>query len=283
MSLTTVLWGGNSVAAKFVVAELPPVITAFLRFACVSTILLTVVWFREGKKCLPRVNQIPGIIAMGITGIFLFNYLIYAGVKESSATNMSLFGALNPVATAFLAAIFLHERLTRAQMAGIAIAFLGVAIVITKGDLTVLAGIQFNHGDILLVLAPISWAVYSIFGRKVMRDFSALGATAWAGLVGTLLLFILALGAGFNGTVSLSFWGWVGMIYMILGSGCMAFFLWNHGISIVGPNRAAIFMNLLPVSGMILAALLIHEVITPLQIGGAALIISGVWLTTYYR
>ncbi|MDT8900486.1 DMT family transporter [Anaeroselena agilis] len=280
LTLTAVMWGGNAVTAKYVVGELPPVTTAFFRFAWVSAILLTLAWRVEGAKCLPERRQLPGILAMAATGIFGHNFLVYSGVKLSTATNMSLFAAVNPVITACLAAVFLHERLTGRQMLGVALSLMGVVTVITRGDASVLTGLSFNFGDILLAAAPVAWAVYSVVGRRVMRGMSALAATAWASLAGTALLLAAALWEGFDGAIALSTVGWAGMTYMIIGSGVIAFYWWNQGVTVVGPSRAAIFMNLIPLSGMFLAAVLLHESISAEQAAGAAMIIGGVWLTT---
>ena len=280
LTLTAVMWGGNAVTAKYVTGELPPATTAFFRFACVSAILLVMVWLKEGRRCLPDRGQLVGLAALAVTGILGHNLLIFFGVKYSTATNMSLFAAVNPVITACLDAVFLHERLSRRQSAGVGLSLAGVVVIITKGDWGVLAGLGFNTGDILLALAPVAWALYSVVGRRVMRRMSALAATAWASLAGSVLLFAAALAEGFRGTVALSPLGWVSMLYMIFGSGVIAFYWWNQGVTVIGPSRAAIFMNVIPLAGMLFAALLLGETVSLPQAAGATLIIAGVWLTT---
>ena len=280
LTATAVLWGGNAVTAKFTVGELSPAIVVFVRFTGVTIILLVMTLLTSGKKGIPTVRQLPGIITLGITGIFLQNYLFYTGVKYSTATNASLLAAANPTITALLTAIFYHEKLRSQQLYGIVVSFLGVAIVVTKGSWQVISQLEFNYGDVLLAVAPVTWAIYSLIGRRVMRQIPALTATAWSSLVGTILLFILALKEGFTGQIHLSAYGWANMIYMIIGSGVLAFYWWNKGVAVIGPNRAAIFVNVIPIAGMICAALVLHEVITILQIAGAIMIIAGVWLTT---
>jgi drug/metabolite transporter (DMT)-like permease len=280
LTLTAVMWGGNAVTAKYVVGELPPITTAFFRFALVSVILLTLVWRIEGAQCLPRRQQVPGIMAMAATGIFGHNLFVYTGVKLSSAINMSLFAAINPVVTACLAAVFLHERLTRRQMLGVAVSLTGALAVITRGKWSVVTGLSFNVGDILLASAPVAWAVYSVVGRRVMKGMSALAATAWASVGGTVLLLAAALAEGFRGEIVLSPLGWTGMMYMVFGSGVLAFYCWNQGVTVIGPSRASIFSNVIPLSGMVLATVLLNETVSIEQAAGAAMIISGVWLTT---
>lgn len=280
LTLTAVIWGGNAVTAKYVTGELPPATTAFFRFAWVSVILLAMVWRKEGRGCLPARGQLPGIAALAVTGIFGHNMLIFFGVKFSTATNMSLFAAVNPVITACLAAVFLHERLNRLQAAGVTLSLAGVVVIITKADPAVLAGLSFNTGDILLASAPVAWALYSVVGRKVMRGMSALAATAWASAAGTVLLFGAALAEGFTGSMALSPLGWASMMYMIVGSGVTAFYWWNQGVTVIGPSRAAIFMNVIPLAGMLFAAVLLGETVSLPQAAGATMIIAGVWLTT---
>ena len=278
--ITNVLWGANSVTAKFAVSELAPVTTAFLRFAGVSILLGIAVWLSEGKRALPSWKQVPGLVMLGVTGIFLNNVFFFSGIQHTTAANASLLVGGGPVFTAVLSAIFLKDRLTLRQLFGIGVSFIGVGIVVAKGSWEVIAGLSFNRGDLLLVMGSFSWCVYSILGRKVMRQMSALVVTAWSSAVGSVCLLILAVWQGFDGTVHLSPIGWGSMVFMIIGSGLLAFYFWNHGVSVVGPNRAAIFINLIPLSGMFFAALLLGETLTFAQFAGAGLIIGGVWLTT---
>lgn len=278
---TAILWGANAVTAKFTVDEISPLVTIFIRFTCMSVILIIMVLKRDGIKAIPTVKQLPWLIALGVTGFFLNNYFFFTGVKYSTAANASLLAAANPVITAAITGLFMHERLMTNQLIGIVLSFCGVAVVVTKGSWANLTSLTFNHGDLLLALAPVFWSIYSIIGRSAMRHISALAATAWSSLIGAALLFIASIVEGFDGHVGLSTSGWANMLYMILGSGVLAFYWWNKGVAIIGPNRAAIFTNLIPLAGMFFAALFLHETITWSQLTGAMMIISGVYLTTH--
>ncbi|WP_171904696.1 DMT family transporter [Sporolituus thermophilus] len=280
LTATAILWGGNAVTAKYTVGELSPITTAFFRFAWVSIILIGVTLYIEGKKALPTVRQLPWLLALGMTGIFFNNFLFFTGVKYSTAANASLLAAANPVITAVLSALFLHEGLQLRQVIGIALSFVGVGIVVTKGSWQVLSSLSFNYGDLLLAAAPVSWSVYSIIGRKAMREMSALKATAWSSLVGAFALLAMAVREGYHGAIHLSLLGWVNMVYMIIGSGVLAFYWWNQGVAVIGPSRATIFTNLIPLFGMGFAAFFLHERLAWPQLLGAAMILAGVWLTT---
>lgn len=277
--LTAIMWGGNVVAAKFVVQEIPPIATAFIRFAGVSIFLLSLVFILEGKKAIPVRSQIVSLTSLAVTGVFLNNVFFFTGVKYSAAINASLLMAINPVITVSMTAIFLKETLRMQQLAGIALSLLGVCIVVTKGSWEIASQLTFNDGDLMLLTASASWTIYSIIGRKVMKEISPLAATAWATLIGALMLGIAAVWEGFRGNISLSGTGWISMIYMILCSGGAAFYWWNHGITVIGPNRVSIFTNIIPLSGMLFASILLKESIVGFQMIGAAFIIAGVWLT----
>ena len=277
--IANVLWGLNAIPAKLTVLELPPLTIAAMRFFFASVIFLGLILYIEGRQALPSRRLLPGIIGLGATGIFLNQFLFYTGVKYTTAINASLLPAANPAMTAVFASFILGDRLTAKQWAGIVVSFAGVGIIVTKGSWEIVRSLDFNKGDILLAIAPISWAIYSILGRLVMREISALAATAWASVVGTGLLIIAAFLQGFDGSVSLSPVGWASMIYMILGSGVLAFYLSNIGVSTLGPNRAVMFCNIIPLAGMIGAAVLLGEDIGFFQTVGALLVIAGVWLT----
>ncbi len=132
LTLTAILWGANAVTAKYTVGELAPTTTAFLRFGAVSIILGVVVWLSEGKKALPSRRQVPGIVLLGLTGIFLNNFFFFSGIQQTTAANASLLVGGGPVFTAALSAVFLRERLSRQQLLGVAISFAGVGVVVTR-------------------------------------------------------------------------------------------------------------------------------------------------------
>lgn len=280
LAMTAVLWGGNPVAVKSILGEISPVMIVLLRFLGISLILLVVLFYKQGKAALPPKKHIPTLILMGFTGVGLNNGLQFTGLQYSSAVNCSLVAALSPAATALLAVAFLQEKMHTRQWLGILISFLGVVFLIAHGSLEVIQNLSFNRGDLLFLASQISWAVYSILGRGVMEDLSPIATTAWAGVTGTLFMLAAALYQGTGLTVQLSQFAWLSMGYMIVGSGILAFTWWNAGLSSVGPNRTAIFSNVIPLAGMLLSVAFLQEHIGWREVTGALWIISGVFLTT---
>lgn len=280
LTITSIMWGANAVTAKYVVEQLSPSMVTLVRFFWVSIILIMMAVFIEGKKAVLTRKQLPGIIALAITGIFLNNAFYFHGIKLSTATNAALLSAVNPAITAILSMLFLKEKLIATQLIGIIVSFIGVGAIVTKGAWYALVNLTFNFGDILLLFGSISWSLYAVLGRKVMQDLSAITSTAWAMLFGTMFFAIQAFYEKADFNVSLSLAGWGSMLFMIFGSGVLSFYFWNQGVSIIGPNRASVFINVIPLAGMVCAAIFLGEQILTAQLLGALLIIGGVCMTT---
>ena len=279
--LTAVLWGGNAIAVKSILGEISPLMLILVRFIAISTILLTIIFCREGKRGWPPRQHILALILMGFTGIVLNNGLQFTGLQYSTVINCTLIATLTPAITAMLTGIIFREHMRKQQWLGIAISFLGTLYLIAQGSWDNLQRLTFNQGDLLFVVAQFSWVFYSMLGQKVMQDMTPLATTAWASLTGTVLMGVVILYEGISAPVHLSYLGWLSMVYMIIGSGILAFIWYNVGVSAVGSNNAAIFMNIIPLAGMSLAVVLLHEQLGWQEIVGGLWIMLGVYITTH--
>ena len=280
LTFTALLWGGNAVAAKKVLTEISPFVVTMLRFAVFSSLLLLASWYREGRKFWPLQRQLPTLFFMGFCGTVVNNGVQFTGLMVSTAINCVVITAFGPAITGVLAAILLNESLNTRQWTGVAISSLGVIVIASGGSWARLASLSFNWGDALFLFACLGWSLYSIFGRRVMNELSPMTTTAWAGLFGTLQMLVLCLLQGFDGSIPLTGpnWAWFG--YMCIGSGLVAFTLWNIGVAAIGPNRASFFINLIPLFGIVFSVLLLGEPVGWFHGAAALLIISGVGLAT---
>jgi drug/metabolite transporter (DMT)-like permease len=247
------------------------------------TLLLLVAWKVEGG--LPRLNrsQLAATAALGLTGIFLYNVCFFAALARMPAGRTALFVALNPIVTALVAAALFRERLGAVKWLGIVIALLGAAVLITRGDLvSVLVDISrsIGLGEILMFCAISSWAAYTLIGRSVLKGLTPIAATTYAALWG---LLFLAVGAAFElPSIEWSRFGWqVWVSIFYLGAfGTVIGFVWYYeGVKAIGPSRTAVFNNLVPAFGIVLASLLLGEPILVSMLVGGALAIIGVTLT----
>lgn len=278
--LTAVLWGGNAVAVKKVLTEISPFVVTMLRFAVFSSLLLLAAWYREGKSCLPQLRQLPTLLFMGLCSTVLNNGVQFTGLVYSTAINCVVITAFGPAITGVLAAVMLNERMNGRQWTGVAVSTAGVIVITSGGSWSRLAGLSLNWGDLLFLTSCLGWSLYSIVGRRIMLEMSPMSTTAWAGAFGTLMMLVLCLLEGFDGSVPLTGTNWLWFAYICLGSGLVAFTLWNVGVNAVGPNKASFFINLIPLSGVMFSVLLLGESVGWFHGAGAALIIGGVGLAT---
>lgn len=273
-------------AARFAVGEAPPFFSASCRFliASICLVLLTAWHCRGGKERFPyprNFRQCLGLFSLGLTGIFLYNAIFFTSLKLTTATNGALIVAINPLLTAVLSAFWLRERVTATQAAGLLISLAGVAVVIAKGSLDVITRLSFNRGDLIMLGAPLCWALYSILGKKVLAHFTPLAATAYASLFGAALLVPAAVveHAVAGGPVPhFSRFGWLAILQLALLGTVVGFVWWYQGVQAIGTARAAAFVNLVPLFGALLAALFLGERMLGAQIGGGLLVILGVYL-----
>ena len=281
--MTTFFWGGTFVAGKWAVGEAPPFFVAFLRFAIASVVLWALVaWRRRGRYDrfpFPEGGaQWAGLFSLGLTGVFLYNFVFLTGLSWTSATNGSLIVAFNPLLTAVLSAWWLKERVRPVQAGGLLLALLGVGVVITRGSIAVIRNLSFNPGDLLMLGAPLAWALYTIMGKKVLRTFPPLLATAYASLIGTVLLFPAAAleGSLLTGLHRLSIYGWIAILQLALLGTVVGFVWWYEGVELLGASRAAGFVNLVPLFGVLLSALILSESLVVSQLAGGSIVVFGV-------
>ncbi|MBE0605957.1 MAG: DMT family transporter [Deltaproteobacteria bacterium] len=285
--MTTFFWGGTFVAGKWAVKEAPPFFVAFLRFGIASLVLWALV-ASSGRGSGERVplpkdgSQWAGLFSLGLTGVFLYNFVFLTGLSWTSATNGSLIVAFNPLLTAVLSAWWLKERIRPVQAGGLLLALLGVGVVITRGSIAVIHGLSFNPGDLLMLGAPLAWALYTIIGKMVLRTFPPLVATAYASLIGTVLLLPAAAleGSLLSGLHRLTVYGWIAVLQLALLGTVVGFVWWYEGVERLGASRAAVFVNLVPLFGVLLSALILSESLAVSQLAGGILVVAGVGIGT---
>jgi drug/metabolite transporter (DMT)-like permease len=283
--LTTFFWGGTFVAARFAVGEAPPFFAASCRFLIASIVLVSLTAWRSRRDRVDfpvpgNLRQLAGLFSLGLTGVFLYNALFFTGLKLTTATNGALIVAINPLLTAVLSALWLRERVSATQATGLLLSLTGVSIVIAKGSLAVFADLSFNAGDLIMLGAPLCWALYSILGKKALARFTPLAATAYASVFGAGLLIPAALlehAALGGGMPGFSWLGWLAVLQLALLGTVVGFVWWYQGVQLIGTARAAAFVNLVPLFGALLAALFLGERVIAAQVWGGCLVILGVY------
>ena len=278
--LTSVCWGGTFIAGKNLAQHVGPFTGAFLRFL-VACVFLTALTLRLEKKLIrPGRNNLLMLFLMGMTGIFFYNFFFLKGLKLIEAGRASIIVATNPIFIALMSAVFFRERLNLLKVAGILVSLTGAVTVITRGEFVTAIGGSFGWGDLYILGCVGSWVAYSLLGKVVMADLSPLAAVTYSSLVGTAGLLPAAVMEGLFSSGGIGLAAWANAAYLGFFGTVLGFVWYYQGIQRIGPVRAGIFINFVPVSAVLLAFVLLDEPITISLLAGAVLVSSGVYLTT---
>jgi drug/metabolite transporter (DMT)-like permease len=283
LACVALFWGGTFVAGRVVSQEIPHMIAAAGRFLVACALLLLVAWRVEGG--LPKLSrqQLHATFGLGATGIFFYNLCFLAALERMPAGRSALFVSLSPIVTALSMAVLFQERLGAIKWLGIAVAFLGASVVITRGELFNMVQDISNSvgaGELFMLGAVGSWTAYTILGKHALKGLSPIAATTYASLWGLLLLMMGAITELPKLDTSHFTWQVVSAIVYLGVFGTVIGFVWYYeGVKAIGPARTAVFNNLVPVFGVSLSTWLLHEPILVSMVIGGVLVIAGVTLT----
>jgi len=278
--LTTLFWGGTFVAGKLAAQNVGPFSIAFLRFAIASAFLLPLTWCREGKFPRPKRSQILPVILLGLIGIALYNVMFYKGLKIIEASRATLIIATCPIFITVFSAAFLKEKITSLKALGIAVSVCGAAVVISKGDMSSIISGGLGRGELYIFCCVLSWATYSLIGKGVMKELSPLTAVSYSAVVGAIALSVPACIEGLTGYVAhQSARDWLCICYLGVFGTVVGFVWYYQGVARLGPTRAGLFINFVPIFGILCARVILKEQITLSLAFGAFMVISGVYLT----
>jgi len=278
--LTAVFWGGTFIAGKGLAGNVDPYCAAFLRFAIASVFLVLLTWRTQGG--LPAVNrgQVLNIIFLGLTGIFAYNILFFTGLSLINANRASLIIATNPIFISLFSVLLFKDKLSGLKIAGLCLSVGGALLVISSGHITSIFKTGIGQGELAIFGCVISWVSYSIMGKPLMKDLSPMAAVCYSAVAGTLMLFFPALGHGlFTNLPAYSITDWANLFYLGFFGTVLGFFWYYEGIQKIGPMKAGVFINFVPVSAIVLSYFFLKEPVTKDILTGALLVIAGVYLT----
>ncbi len=278
--MTALFWGGTFVAGRLVSQNVGPFSTAFLRFVIASIFLILLTWRIEGK--LPRLQkfQIIPVILLGMTGVFTYNVMFFKGLKIIEAGRASLIIATCPIFITLSSAFFLKEKINPVKGIGIIISVCGAIVVISKGNIDRIFEGGLGLGELYIFCCVLSWVAYSLIGKAVMNNLSPLASVSYSAAVGAIALSIPAYLEGLVRNISnQSGIDWLCISYLAI-FGTVAGFVWYYqGVERLGPTKAGLFINFVPIFAILCAFFLLREPITLSLAVGATLVISGVYLT----
>lgn len=275
LGLTAFFWGMMFHLGKHAVAYMSPLSVGGWRFLLAGAVLLPLLHWREGINWRGiRRNALP-LLAMAVIGICGFNLALFYGLRQTSPVNGALIIALNPAITTLLSALMNGERISARQGAGLALALAGVATVVSHGSLHALLSLAFTGGDLLVLIASLSWAVYSTIPRRFVQGLAPLQITTATIVLGGLVMSGFAQLAATDFFVAPPASVVTAIAVMSLFGSVLAYIWWNEGVGKIGPAKAAIFMNLVPIFATLIGMAL-GQPLALSQLVGAALVVSGV-------
>ena len=284
LTLAPLFWAGNFVVARGIHEIVPPLALAFWRWVLALAIYLLLF----GRPMLKSKTVLLGrwkLLAMlGLTSVTGFSVFIYLALHATTAINTALVNSFYPVMIVLMSWIAFRDRVSLRQAAGILISLAGLLWILSRGRPALLVGLQFSTGDLYTLAAGLNWAVYSVLLRKKppeLDHFCFLGAIMCWGTLFLLPVYVAGVLAGQTFTLTAPAVG--GILYVAVFPSILAYLCWNRGVEKVGANIAGVFVHLIPVFAIFLAALLLGERLLGFQVVGMALIFTGIFLTTYRR
>jgi drug/metabolite transporter (DMT)-like permease len=282
LSLTALFWSLNWVIGRAIAGHVTPFALTYIRWIVALAVMLPFAWpaIRAHREAIRRNWKM--IAWLGFWGTGLHNVFAYAGLQYTSATNGVILNSSVPIMIILLGWLIYRDTITRKQALGVAISMAGVLAILTRGDPSVLASLELNKGDVIVVVGMVFWAAYTVFLRHKPVDVPGLALLACCAVVGVMLLTpLVAIEMVFlGGHVEVNAATLAAMLYVGVFPSFVGYIFWNRGVAEVGPNVAGIFMHLMPVFGSLLAWMFLGERIQAFHIVGIALILLGITLTT---
>jgi drug/metabolite transporter (DMT)-like permease len=280
--LIATLWGTFPATGKLAVQDFPPVFLTALR-AVIASSFLVFLLVRSGAETVRGLgpDSVRAFIVLGVCGLVLSTQLSYIGYVYTTAANAAILQAATPVMVALGARAYLGERLRRRQQLGVAVSALGVLVVVTDGRFWRLRIEDLRAGDFITLIGLVAWTTYTVYGKRVVTTHSPALTTTAAYVAGTCVLVAEAVLTApvFPRPLLTSGRAWLIVVYHAL-LGAIAHIWWYRAVDRVGASRAAVFLNVTPIVGVVLAATLLREPVGVWEILGTLLVLGGVMLTT---
>lgn len=283
LTLTTLMWGGNAIAGRLAVGEISPMVLTCLRWVFVVAVMIPLV----GRQVVAEWAKIRArwvfTILMGAFGFTAFNGLFYAAAHHTTAVNLTIFQGAIPVLVLLGTVLFFRARVIPLQIFGMIVTIVGVVLVSVKADLEILKTLSLNIGDVWMLVACLFYAGYTLGlrHRPAMPGLVFFAAMAAVAFVSSLPLIGIEIAQGTAQFPTPT--GWLILLYVAIMPSLLSQIFFMRGVELIGPARAGLFVNLVPVFGALLAVLLLGEPFATYHALGLVLVLGGIWLAEQRR
>jgi drug/metabolite transporter (DMT)-like permease len=278
LAFASLCWSGNHIVGRAIAGHFPPLTISTIRWF-IPAIILWIAGRSRIEQDWPLIcRHWVVMLWLGATGGILFSALQYVGLQYTSAVNVSILNSLVPVLIIAASALIFRDRILPIQLVGILTSLIGVLIIVTRGNLNALLQLSFNHGDVIIIVNMIVFAIYAAYLRlrPKIHWMSFLFVLAIVSAVGTMPFAIFELASGripeLNvGTIAAA-------LYVSIFPSLVGFAAWNYGVEHIGANRSGPFLHLVPLYTALLASIFLGEELMIFHALGLLMILVGVWI-----
>lgn len=275
--ITGILFSGSYISAKAASNDLGPITASLLRYA-VAFLFLTLLLFRFGAASI-RVEKrdLPKMAFLGLSGVVGYHTIFMISLAHTQVANTAIINATSPILTAILASWILKERLTTRNVYGVGMAFVGVILLLTRGRITNLIGLDINIGDAIMLAATLSWVFFALTVKTLLKKYNSFTLTYHATLSGVLMLLALsAIENPIPQMKDMSLKSGLGILYMGLFASGLAYILYSMSVDRIGPTKTSSFVySVVPIFVSIQASLFFGQTVTPVMAFSILMIVIG--------
>jgi drug/metabolite transporter (DMT)-like permease len=281
LTLSALFWAGNFIVGKFATFfQIPPLTLNVLRWLCVWLILIPFT-YKELSQNLPSIKKNWLVISfMGLITISTFNSVVYFALNHTQVINAVLVLAAIPAATIIFSSFMNIEKTNIFQLLGLFLSIIGIGSIISNGDIQKIISLNFNKGDVWMLVCVVTWALYSTLLKKNKFEFSQFALIQLMVSAGLLFLIpqlfyekSIGLEVNFNKAF------FIILFYVVAFPAIAAYYCWQKGVQIIGPNRASMFIQLMPLFSAVMAIIIFKEKFELYHFVGATFIVSGIYLS----
>jgi drug/metabolite transporter (DMT)-like permease len=278
LTLTPLFWAGNAVVGRAVAGHFPPITLSILRWTTAFLIVLPFAWPHLVRDWAAIRERLGTMVLLSVAGISIFNALQYWALEYTEALNALLMQSSGPLFIAMWSLLLLGLRLTWAQAAGIVVSLCGVLVILLRGDVTALARITLNKGDLIYLVALAIFGFYSALSAKrpAIHNLSFLAFTFGCGALCLIPPLIWELSA--RPVMQFTPSNLAVLAYVAIFPSILSYLCFNRGVELIGANRAAPFFHLIPVFGSAMAIIFLGEKLRLFHLAGYVLVLAGVFI-----
>lgn len=279
VTLAVIFWGASFIATKVALRDVLPITVVWLRFL-LGVLILGIAVFLRGQSGIPEMKELPYLALLGLIGITFHQWLQSTGLVTSQASTTAWIVATTPIFMALMGWVFLREKLKVLQIAGIFLAFFGVILVVSEGEISSIFSDQFGApGDILILISAPNWALFSILSRRSLARFPATQMMFFVMISGWFFISILFFrNPGLGDITHLSVQGWLAISFLGIACSGLAYIFWYDGLQELQSAQAGTFLYLEPVVAVFVSFIVLNEPLLLVSLLGGAGILLGVYL-----